>query len=80
MLEEKKITKVLSENGDNIVGEVVTEKYSNGRVAHTYYHLEHDSNKALANDEWADALFVRGKKVEDDFNKRFYGKNWKGDK
>lgn len=80
MLEGKKITKVLSENGDDIVGEVVTEKYSNGRVAHTYYHLECNHSKSLANDDWADALFVRGKKVEDDFTKRFYGKNWKGGK
>jgi len=64
MLEEKKITKVLSENGDDIVGEVVTEKYSNGRVAHTYHHLESNHNRTLANDDWADALFVRGKNIE----------------
>ena len=80
MLEEKKITKVLSENKDDIFGEVVTDKYSDGRVVHTYYHLECNHRKSLANAEWSRALFLRGKKVEDDFNKRFYGKNWKGGK
>lgn len=58
---KKTITKVHSEDGRRIVGETVTEKHDDGREVHTYYHLEHAKIRFLSNDEWADALFLRGK-------------------